>query len=440
MNKSLHQIGIVDDSFELVKVSGLIRRGVIDQPLDGNHGETHPKGEDFVEAGVPFIMASDINNGRVDYSGCKFITAKQADSLRKGFAKSGDVLVTHKASVGRTAIVNYTEHPFVMLTPQVTYYRVLKKDFLDNRYLLHYFDSSLFQQTIKMWAGAGSTRAYLGITAQHNLPIIMPPIDKQRKIAAILSAYDDLIENNKRRIALLEKMAEEIYREWFVRFRFPGYQDAEFEKGIPKGWGLKSVAEAININPAERPHKDDLKPYVGMEALSTSSMYFDVSEFRQGNAGSKFRNGDTLFPRITPCLENGKKGFVMCLDPGQVAIGSTEFIVFREKLLSPEYIYLLSCFEPFRTHAEISMVGASGRQRVAENCFLFFFIAVPPKPVLDLFTDQVRPMFESIKNLNRQNKVLDESKSMLLPRLISGKLSVEDLDIKFPPSMEEVVE
>jgi type I restriction enzyme S subunit len=230
-------------------------------------------------------------------------------------------------------------------------------------------------------------------------------------------------------------MAEEIYREWFVRFRFPGYQEAKFEKGIPKGWGLKSVAEAIDINPSERPHKDDVKPYVGMEALSTSSMYFEVSEFRQGNAGSKFRNGDTLFPRITPCLENGKKGFVMCLDPGQIAIGSTEFIVFREKLLTPEYIYLLSCFEPFRTHAEISMVGASGRQRVAENCFSFFLIAVPPKPVLDLFTEQVRPMFGAIKNLNRQNKVLDESKSMLLPRLISGKLSVEDLDIKFPPSM-----
>lgn len=298
------------------------------------------------------------------------------------------------------------------------------------KFIYYYLKTILSENFNSAGAVPGVNRNYL-----HKIKV--PALPKApHKIAAILSAYDDLIENNKRRIALLENMAEEIYREWFVRFRFPGYQSAEFEKGMPKGWEITSLTEAVEINPKEQPDKDELKPYVGMEALSTNAMYFESTERRTGNSGSKFRNNDTLFPRITPCLENGKRGYVMCLDQDQVAVGSTEFIVFRENRLTSEYIYLLSCFEPFRTHAEISMVGASGRQRVAESCFSFFLIPVPPQALMDLFTDKVRPMFKAIKTYSDQNKALNKTKNLLLPRLISGKLSVEELDIQFPPSMQ----
>jgi len=197
----IRKIGIHDSSFEFLTVAQMVKRGLIERPLDGNHGEIHPKGKDFVAAGVPFIMASDIQDGVVDYVGCKFITEKQANGLRKGFAKNGDVLLTHKATIGRTAIVHYESHPFVMLTPQVTYYRVKDRKRLSNAYLRHYFDSPFFQDTLSLWAGAGATRAYLGITDQAKLLIVLPPKEKQDKIAAILSAYDDLIENNRRRMA-----------------------------------------------------------------------------------------------------------------------------------------------------------------------------------------------------------------------------------------------
>ncbi|TGO03134.1 hypothetical protein PN36_12375 [Candidatus Thiomargarita nelsonii] len=281
----------------------------------------------------------------------------------------------------------------------------------------------------------GATTKFLTLKILNNLDVWIPKIETQKKIAAILSAYDDLIENNKRRIALLEKMAEEIYREWFVRFRFPGYQNSKFEKGIPKGWKVKPFSDVVHINPKEFLEKEEEKPFVGMESLSTNSMYFEATERRKGNAGSKFRNGDTLFPRITPSLENGKRGFTMSLDEDEVAIGSTEFIIMRQKELTPEFIYLLCCFEPFRTHAEISMVGASGRQRVAENCFSFFLVPTPPSEVLEKFTEVISPMFEQIKTLCKQNTVLANTRNQLLPRLISGKLSVENLDIQFPPSM-----
>lgn len=307
------------------------------------------------------------------------------------------------------------------------------KDFKGNDPRFLYY----FLQTLQLENfDTGSSNPTLNRNHVHKIKVIFPNRPVQEKIAAVLSAYDDLIENNKRRITLLENMAEEIYREWFVRFRFPGWQEAEFEKGQPIDWPLIPVSDAIEINPTERVDKGEEKPFVGMDMLSTVSMYFEAGEWRTGNSGSKFRNGDTLFPRITPCLENGKRGFVMSLQEGQVAIGSTEFIVMRGKLVSPEYTYLLCSFPPFRTHAEQSMVGASGRQRVAENCFSFFLIRVPPIEIMDRFTKLIRPMFNEVEVLNRHNSVLERTKNQLLPRLISGKLSVESLDIQFPPSMQ----
>lgn len=165
------------------------------EPLDGNHGNLHPKASDYVKAGIPFIMANNILNGTVDYSNCVFITEEQAHSLRKGFSKPGDVLLTHKATIGRTAIVPDT-YDTIVLTPQVTYYRVKKG--IDNRYLKYYFDSLEFQETLKNWAGAGSTRAYLGIIAQKKLPVILPPYKVQVGIADILGAIDEKIILNKK--------------------------------------------------------------------------------------------------------------------------------------------------------------------------------------------------------------------------------------------------
>lgn len=152
-------------------VQNLIDKGFIDPPMDGNHGEIHPKVSDYVASGVPFVMANNIADGFVDLSQCAFITEKQAKSLRKGFAKPNDVLLTHKATLGRVAIVP-EGYNYIILTPQVTYYRVHKG--LSNVYLRYYFASSYFQSILESFAGGGSTRAYIGITKQCELPIYLP--------------------------------------------------------------------------------------------------------------------------------------------------------------------------------------------------------------------------------------------------------------------------
>ena len=174
-------------------VQDLIDLGWLEEPLDGNHGSIHPKASDYVSAGVPFIMATDLRSGTVDYKNCAFITEKQAAGLRKGFSHPGDVLLTHKATIGRTAIVPDT-YQTIILTPQVTYYRA--KENIDNRFLKYYFDTPAFQNTLSNWAGSGSTRAYLGITAQKKLPIVLPEYSVQKRVASILGMLDDKIRNN----------------------------------------------------------------------------------------------------------------------------------------------------------------------------------------------------------------------------------------------------
>lgn len=174
-------------------VQELVELGWLDEPLDGNHGSIHPKSSDYVPIGVPFIMATDLRSGTVDYNSCAFITEKQAAGLRKGISHPGDVLLTHKATIGRTAIVPDT-YKTVILTPQVTYYRV--KENIDNRYLKYYFDTPVFQATLSNWAGSGSTRAYLGITAQKKLPVVLPEYAVQKRVASMLEVLDDKIRNN----------------------------------------------------------------------------------------------------------------------------------------------------------------------------------------------------------------------------------------------------
>ena len=199
-------------------VEQLVADGVIQKPLDGNHGGIHPKSADYVENGVPFIMASDLDGGRVDLAGCKFISKEQTSGLRKGFAKAGDVLLSHKATIGRTAIVQDSEHPFIVLTPQVTYYRISDVSQLNAIYLKAYFDSTLFQTILGQWAGAGSTRAYLGITGQLKLPIIVPPIDFQNFVAEQSVSLNDKIQLNQKINQTLEQMAQAIFKSWFVDF------------------------------------------------------------------------------------------------------------------------------------------------------------------------------------------------------------------------------
>ena len=240
----------------------------------------------------------------------------------------------------------------------------------------------------------GST--FPNVSAQQLAEIPYPSLDEdeQRAIAHILGTLDDKIELNRRMNQTLEKMARAIFQDWFVDFGptrakmegrwrrgeslpslpadfydlFPDrLVDSELGE-VPEGWGVKGLGELVELNPREPMKRGTVVPYLDMAALATSGPSPDEAVLREFKSGTRFRNGDTLLARITPCLENGKTAFVQSLPGGTVGWGSTEFIVMRAiPPVPPEYTYLLARHAAFREHAIQSMTGTSGRQRVQVN-------------------------------------------------------------------------
>jgi len=202
--------------WEQRKLGELVKEGILEAPLDGNHGEKHPTSDEYVDSGIPFLMASDIHNGEVNIYSCKYITKERAERLDKGFARNGDVLLTHKATIGETAILSNLMTEYAMLTPQVTYYRIKNEERLNREYLYSFFNSLDFQTELKTKA-AQSTRPYIGITAQQNLKIILPAeIDEQIRIGLYFRNLDHLITLHQRKCDELKKMKKYMLQNMFI--------------------------------------------------------------------------------------------------------------------------------------------------------------------------------------------------------------------------------
>ncbi|RUQ27883.1 MAG: restriction endonuclease subunit S [Candidatus Competibacteraceae bacterium] len=382
---------------------------------------------------LPYLANVNVRWGEFELNNLRTMRFELKEKDRYGL-KFGDIVMCEGGEPGRCAIWKDQIHGMMI---QKALHRIRPKDYLDYRFL--------FYSLLNIGKSKGFDQYFTGATIKH-LPgeklamvqVNIPPLPIQRRIASILSAYDDLIENNTRRIAILEEMARRIYEEWFVKFKFPGHEmvkmvDSELGK-IPEGWKVKAVPDAIDISPTTKLQKDGQKPFVPMNCLSDKSMVITRYEMREGNSGSKFKNGDTLFARITPCLENGKTGFVQFLpNDNAIAFGSTEFIVLRSRTLSSEIVYLLSRTNSFRDNAIKSMSGATGRQRVRESCFSSYLFAHPNKEIINRFTELVSPMFRGVFLLQRKNFNLRTTRDFLLPKLISGEIDVS----KFPEPQED---
>jgi type I restriction enzyme S subunit len=399
---------------------------IVSGPFGSNIGKRF-----FVDEGVPVIRGNNLkagDSGFVD-GGFVFITEEKAHELRNCAARPDDLIFTAAGTLGQVGLIpKHPRFPFYIISNKQLRLRC-NRAIAVPAYLYYWFAAPRMRHYISN-QNTGSSVPLITLGTLRNLPVVLPPVGVQDRIASILSAYDDLIENNTRRIKILEDMAQMIYREWFVNFHFPGHENVrlvESELGpIPEGWTAKAVTEAVAVNPPVKVPKEGIKPFVPMGCLSENSMLINDIEEREGNSGSKFQNEDTLFARITPCLENGKTGFVQFLSAvNSVAFGSTEFIVLRSQSLCPEYVYLMARSSEFRDNAIKSMSGATGRQRVQEKCFDKFMLAQPDAETLLRFRRIVGPVFTLIYALSQKNKNLRTTRDLLLPKLISGEIPVE---------------
>jgi type I restriction enzyme S subunit len=296
-------------------------------------------------------------------------------------------------------------------------------------FIKYFLDSIKLQiRTITM----GATQDNLSVAKLLTFPIPRLSLDIQNKFTAILSAYDDLIEINKRRIALLENMAEEIYREWFVRFRFPGYQTAEFEKGIPMSWSIERIDSLGKVTTGKTPSTTNTKYYGGrIPFVKTPDMHGNMFVYET----EEFLTEDGLYSQPSQILEKDAI-CVSCIGTGGVVSMTTQKCSTNQQINSLTLntmsdrewaFFTLKALKP-----TILAFGATGATmtNLSKGKFAGIKAIIPNNELRLQFNNLTTPMFKQIQFLTMLNNNLNTTKLLLLPRLISGKLSVEELNIQ----------
>jgi type I restriction enzyme S subunit len=380
--------------------------------------------------GLPIIGVKDFQSR--SFAEFDDLEELDADGVDPGdlTIKKGDILFVrsngNRQLIGRSLLVR--EEPSRATTYSGFTIRLRFTDpRCDPRFYAYVLRGPLIRQVLSS-QGGGTNISNLNQTILARLMVPVPTPDEQRRIVSILGAYDDLIEVNRRRIALLEEMARRLFEAWFVRFHFPGHAGHKIvdtpDGPLPEGWKAGTAADLIDFDPTTRIGRDGRKPFISMNSLSTNTSLIGELEWREGNSGAKFANGDTLFARITPCLENGKTGLVRGLPGDGLGFGSTEFIVMRGKTAGAAFCYELARLTAFREHARRSMSGASGRQRARTDSLRAYQLGIPPAVLLEKFEAAAWPLLELSGSLGVANERLASARDLLLARLISGDLSV----------------
>ncbi|MBU4261697.1 MAG: restriction endonuclease subunit S [Proteobacteria bacterium] len=393
----------------------------------------HQEGFDEIMLGdaVTFQRGFDITKKEQKEGKIPIVSSSGVSSFHKQFKVKGPgVVIGRKGTLGTVHYLreNYWPHDTTLWV----------KDFKGNDQRLIYY----FLQTLRLENfDAGSSNPTLNRNHVHKIKVVFPKLGLQKKIAAILSAYDDLIENNKRRIGLLEKMAEEIYCEWFVRFRFPGHEQVKMVKGVPEGWAKVPLKKAFTYTGGGTPAKEverfwkdgDVNWYTPSDITASQGVFLSRSADQCTEEGLS-RSSARLFPaysimmtsratigaigiNTTPACTN--QGFITCIPNERYHM---TFLYHWLKLSKP--------------HFELLSGGATFAE-LTKGTFKRIEILTPPKELVGDFENRVLSMFKQIELLLKQIDGLAKIRGMLLPRLISGKLPVENLNIHFPPGMAE---
>ena len=405
----------------------------------------------------PFVQTGDIkaSGGRITLHSQ---TYSEIGLSQSRMWPAGTMAITIAANIAETAILTY---PACFPDSVVGFVADDSKcDVRFIEYLFRILRANIQHENV----GTGSVQDNINLQTLSRLRFSIPPLSEQRAIAHVLGTLDDKIELNRRMNETLEAMARALFKSWFVDFdpvrakmegrwrpgeSLPGlpahlydlFPDLLVDSAlgeIPEGWEVKALGDVVELNPRETLRKGTMAPYLDMAALPTSGPNSDEPVLRAFSSGTRFRNGDTLLARITPCLENGKTAFIQALSKDIVGWGSTEFIVMRPIQPVPaEYGYLLARHPAFREHAVQSMTGTSGRQRVQVDALAPYPLPNPPSGTWLAFGSFTAGLLDRADENRREIAVLSAQRDALLPRLVSGEAG-EGMEIRLPISQDRI--
>ncbi len=396
---------------------------------------------------TPLVKGENLQQGYIDWKASKYWSSHEYEGLKKYHLVQGDIVIAMDrpwVTAGLKWSYIKQNDPKSLLVQRVARLRAKKE--LDQTYLRYLISSEYFSLYVQPIV-TGVNVPHISGKQIGDFKIPVPELKTKKKIAAILSTYDDLIENNKRRIALLENMAEEIYREWFVRFRFPGYQTAEFEKGIPRGWETGKANLFFDHVKGKSYKSDEISevdessmPFITLKSFNRgggyredglklySGKYSDKQVVFEGDvvmAVTDMTQNREVVGRVARVPDVGKKGAVISLD----------VIKLIPKTISSTYLYSYMKYSGFGDFIK-SFANGANVLHLKPDLVTQQVIVVPTENLRYQFDVLVEPIHEQIGILTKEISNLEETRKCLLPRLISGKLSVENLDIQFPPSMQ----
>ena len=387
--------------------------------------------KDYTETGVPVLRGGNLPFDRkIDLSDVVFVSeAKVKEDLFGNLAFPGDIVVTQRGTLGQVGFLPL-EGPYDCYVISQSQMKLsVDRTKADPRFIYWYFRLPAVRKTFEN-LGSSSGVPHINLETFRSFELLLPNLVEQGLIATVLDSFDDLIENNRRRIELLEETARLLYREWFVHFRYPGHEDValvDSEFGSrPEDWSHTTLGEISELsrtaaNPSEIPPLSPVLSLGDLPYRSTTLHDWDSPE-AAGSRKAEFKSGDILFAKLDP---GSHKAVWAPID----GFCSTDILAFRAT--QPQFASLILSVVSSDHFVAVAAKTANGTThiRVSPDVLLSYPVPLPPPAILDEFDQVVSPMVRLCSHLAVTNRCLREARNLLLPRLVSGDLDISDLDL-----------
>ncbi len=376
----------------------------------------------------PYLRVTDFDQDGVNLNSVKFISKEAHKATSRYIINCTDVYISIAGTIGLVGIVP-KRLDGAHLTENAAKICEISED-INPQFLMYFLRSRIGQGLINAQV-VGTSQPKLALFRIKDIEIPAPERSIQDEIVHVLSKYDNLIENNNRRIAILEEMAQSLYREWFVNFRYPNHEDNVDAEGkpklidsslgqIPEGWAVKRLDEVADINPQSITQKNAPEKigYIDISSVGTG-VIDDVKPMLFNEAPSRARrvvvDGDIIWATVRP---NRKQYSFICKP-----LTNTGFAVIRAKTLPASYLYSFTTTDSFTGYL-VNHATGSAYPAVNSDIFQKADILVPPKKLLEKFDAFCSRVIGLSEVLKKKNKNLKQQRDMLLPKLISGQIEL----------------
>lgn len=374
---------------------------------------------DYKDEGIPVVMPKNIIEDKISIEEIARIGKKDVERLSQHKLQKGDIVYGRRGDIGRRALIKGEQAGWLCGTGCIKI-SLKNASILEPSFLYYY----LGQPEIVSWIynqAIGATMPNLNTSIIRSIPITYPSLTTQKKIAYILSSYDDLIENNTRRIEILEQMAKLVYEEWFVKFRFPGHENVKMVPSdlgeIPKRWKVREVSEILKRFKAGKKYTQDnvleegLIPVIDQSEKEILGFHNDIADH-----SASLKNPIMIFGDHTCKIK-------ILIEPFSVG---PNVIPFRSEDYPEIFVFFL-----IKNLVQTKEYKRHWNELQAKR------VVLPDVPLAMDFVNVVNPLFKQITLLEHKNQNLRKTRDLLLPKLISGEIDVSDLDIHIRNGAQE---